>query len=84
MAPAFAWSHADIKSRLIAVMLGRLRLTIEDCIEHYKELSTKAFTKHRTIHPLHAHFDTGELEKAIKSVVGPEEALKDPTPLCKV
>jgi patatin-like phospholipase/acyl hydrolase len=30
---------------LIAIMLGRLRLTVDECIDEYKKLSDKVFTK---------------------------------------
>ncbi|KAE9364538.1 FabD/lysophospholipase-like protein [Stipitochalara longipes BDJ] len=65
---------------IIAVMLGRLRMSIADCRKAYEEISQQAFT------PLHSKanfvvsafsfwnvgstFDEKELEKAIKEVIG--------------
>ncbi|KFY16292.1 hypothetical protein V492_01439 [Pseudogymnoascus sp. VKM F-4246] len=65
--------------RIIAVMLGRLRMSIADCRKAYEEISKQAFT------PLHSKanvvasafgfwkvgstFDEKELEKAIKDVI---------------
>jgi hypothetical protein len=31
--------------RLIAIMLGRLRMSVDDCIDEYKSLSSRVFTK---------------------------------------
>jgi hypothetical protein len=30
---------------LIAIMLGRLRMSVDDCIDEYKSLSSRVFTK---------------------------------------
>ena len=79
---------------LIAVMLGRLRMTIEDCIEAYTSLSDRVFEKtaHRvTIRgKLQGRFDATALENAIKQIlkargISEYSLLKDsPDASCKV
>ena len=76
--------------RIIAIMLGRLHMSVEECIAAYVELSNNVFQKKHYL-PVHingklkARFDSTELEKAVRSTVktqdpgGTEEALlKDP------
>ena len=54
-------------------MLGRLEMSIEDCIEKYIELSDAIFVKKR--HRLRLNtdiqgrFDTDELERSIKNII---------------
>ncbi|KAH0562548.1 hypothetical protein GP486_002769 [Trichoglossum hirsutum] len=85
---------------LIAIMLGRLRMSLRDCEKAYLQLSERIFNPKR--HSLHAFgkakdflmangkFDSQALEDAIKEVVVsiakmPEgELLQDPEPECKV
>jgi hypothetical protein len=59
--------------RLIAVMLGRLRMSIDECIDAYLSLSDRIFQKkkHRvTINGnLQGRFDSEELARAMKEVV---------------
>jgi calcium-independent phospholipase A2-gamma len=82
---------------LIAVMLGRLKMSISDCLEHYRALSDQAFSKKNLLKrawdgelsPLDAHYDTTKLEEAIKSVVndlGSPQLLReeDENPSCKM
>ncbi|KAI1802169.1 FabD/lysophospholipase-like protein [Daldinia bambusicola] len=58
---------------IIAIMLGRLGMTIEDCIIAYKRLAKKAFTpKRRFLHlplPPSGAYSAKALEAAIKEVV---------------
>lgn len=58
---------------LIAIMLGRLRMTVDECIRDYRALSTKVFTrKHRLLSirgHLQGRYDSKALEEAIKDVV---------------
>jgi predicted acylesterase/phospholipase RssA len=75
-------------------MLGRLQMTVDDCIHAYTTLSARVFQKKR--HRLtfkgnvQGRFDSDELEQAIKDIVQdqklPRDALlKDsPTAKCKV
>ncbi|KAL8330853.1 hypothetical protein RB593_001686 [Gaeumannomyces tritici] len=78
---------------LIAVMLGRLRMSVDECIEAYTSLSDKVFEKkcHRvTIKgKLQGRFDSAELERAIKQIVqqrgqAEDALLKDLQAPCKV
>lgn len=62
-------------------MLGRLKMSIKDCIKAYLELSVQAFSKRNLLtralkgelSPLDPHFDTNKLTAAIKSVVSSED-----------
>lgn len=58
---------------LIAVMLGRLEMTVDACINAYSELSSKVLEKkaHRVNikGQLQGRFGAAELEKAIKKIV---------------
>ena len=79
---------------LIAIMLGRLRMTIDDCIDAYTSLSDKVFEKkaHRVNikGKLQGRFDTAALEQTIKKILADcgfsaETLLKDPADgACKV
>ena len=75
-------------------MLGRLRMSISDCIDAYLQLSDSIFQKKRhkvTIKGnIQGRFDSDELERAVKEVIarqGLQEhaLLKDEVPTaCKV
>ncbi|KAI4139929.1 MAG: hypothetical protein L6R39_006038 [Caloplaca ligustica] len=58
---------------LIAIMLGRLKLSIDECIESYLSISEQVFQKKRhrvtTKGNIQGRFDSTELERAIKQVV---------------
>ncbi|KAI1658195.1 FabD/lysophospholipase-like protein [Daldinia decipiens] len=58
---------------IIAIMLGRLGMTVEDCINAYKSLAKEAFTpKRRLIHlplPPTGIYSAKALERAIEAVV---------------
>ncbi|KAL1835370.1 hypothetical protein VTJ49DRAFT_6917 [Mycothermus thermophilus] len=78
---------------LIAIMLGRLRMTVDECIDAYTTLSDRVFEKqtHRvTIKgKLQGRFDSAELERAVKTILvkrGLDEdaLLNDPDSPCKV
>ncbi|KAH7372236.1 hypothetical protein BKA66DRAFT_423213 [Pyrenochaeta sp. MPI-SDFR-AT-0127] len=59
--------------KLIAVMLGRLRMSVDDCITEYLRLSDRVFrrTRHRVTvkGKVQGRFDSEELERAVKEVV---------------
>ena len=67
-------------------MLGRLRMSVEDCITAYMSLSQRAFSKmnilqrvrHGKIAPTDAHYDTRTLEEAIVTIIKESLALEDP------
>ena len=78
---------------LIAVMLGRLRMTVDECVTAYTTLSDRVFEKksHRVNikGKLQGRFDAAELERAIKQILrgrGLDEnaLLKDVDAPCKV
>ncbi|KAL9622167.1 MAG: hypothetical protein Q9160_003510 [Pyrenula sp. 1 TL-2023] len=80
---------------IIAIMLGRLKMSIDECIKAYANLSDRVFRKkHRRIDlkngNLQGRFDAQELEKAIKEIIverrlPEDELLKDsPGAPCKV
>ncbi|KAM0280210.1 hypothetical protein ACHAQH_004167 [Verticillium albo-atrum] len=78
---------------LLAVMLGRLRMSIDDCINSYMSLSDEVFGKKNGVLRLNgqvrARFDSIVLERAIKKIVvqtGHDEdaLLKDASNKCRV
>jgi patatin-like phospholipase/acyl hydrolase len=79
---------------IIAIMLGRLQMTVDDCINAYTSLSDKVFEKsgHRvTINgQIRGRFDAAKLERTLKQVLvdrgfDEDALLKDsPDALCKV
>ncbi|KAF2203800.1 FabD/lysophospholipase-like protein [Delitschia confertaspora ATCC 74209] len=66
-------STGGMKRRLIAIMLGRLYMTVDECIDAYISLSDRVFQKQRhrmTIKgQVQGRFDSDELERAIKEIV---------------
>lgn len=58
---------------LIAIMLGRLQMSVDECINEYKKLSSKVFTKvrHRLDYTLgiQGRFDHSALEDSIRSLL---------------
>ncbi|GFF30788.1 calcium-independent phospholipase A2-gamma [Aspergillus udagawae] len=79
---------------LIAIMLGRLKMDVDQCIDAYVRLSRQAFTRKNYI-PVtlrgnfRARFNTKKLEQALKTVVveqGLDEdaLLQDPDTSCRV
>ncbi|KAJ5811278.1 hypothetical protein N7474_007579, partial [Penicillium riverlandense] len=79
---------------LIAIMLGRLHMTVDECIDAYTCLSNKVFEKkkHRVTMKgqIQGRFDTAKLERAVKQILSdrsfdPDTLLKDsPNAPCKV
>jgi hypothetical protein len=82
------------KRRLIAIMLGRLRMTVDECIDAYVSLSDRVFQKQRhrvTIKgQVQGRFDSEKLERAIKEIVAKQGLAEDallkdaPDAKCKV
>ncbi|KAI9662792.1 MAG: hypothetical protein M1829_006136, partial [Trizodia sp. TS-e1964] len=67
---------------LIAIMLGRLRMSVSDCIEAYLTLSDRIFQKkkHSPISfkgKLQSRFDSNELEQAVKDVLKAQDLDED-------
>jgi patatin-like phospholipase/acyl hydrolase len=78
---------------LIAIMLGRLGMSVDECIEAYTSLSDKVFKKtgHRVKinGNLQGRFDASELERAVKRILverglGEDALFKDFDAPCKV
>ncbi|KAI4610293.1 hypothetical protein J4E80_008057 [Alternaria sp. BMP 0032] len=78
---------------LIAVMLGRLRMSVKDCIAAYLSLSERVFRKPRSgftiLGKVRSRFDSEELARAVKKVISAQglaedSLLKDSDAACKV
>jgi len=69
--PAYLTS-TDQVCRIIAIMLGRLRMTVDECIRAYKKVAQQAFTLKRTsilpARPTGA-FSAKALEAAVKQTI---------------
>ena len=63
---------ANIPS-LMAIMLGRLEMTIDECISAYATLSDRIFQKQRhrvkINGQMQGRFDTAELERSVKEII---------------
>ncbi len=86
--------------RIIAIMLGRLRMTLQECEDAYLDLSKEIFTPRsqgswnplwstKTFLDVRGRFDSKVLEEAIKKYIQkmnfPDDILlKDDKPECKV
>lgn len=78
---------------LIALMLGRLRMTVAECVDAYRELMPAIFekSKHRysiSKGKLQGRYDGKALEDGVKSILKrlnkkPDELLKDPGSTCR-
>lgn len=101
--PVQPWEEFDMiggtsTGGLLAVMLGRLRMTLADCQAAYLQLSERIFNPRR--HKLNfagqakdfllanGRFDSDELEAAIKEILvdrcSVDELLQENDPKCKV
>lgn len=81
---------------LIAVMLGRLRMSVADCIAAYLSLSKRVFCKYKSRHRVtikgkaQGRFDSEELARAVREVVAQQGLAEDallkdePDATCKV
>lgn len=69
---------------LIAIMLGRLEMTIDECIDAYQRLSKDVFGEKKTRGfvnrnlELKAQYDSAKLERVVKTFDGAEELLASP------
>ncbi|KAJ7857870.1 acyl transferase/acyl hydrolase/lysophospholipase [Mycena leptocephala] len=63
--------------RLIALMLGRLRMSIKDAVKAYGELSKEVFLDVKS-QGSDGRFKASKLEKTIKGIVGTHSASQDP------
>ncbi|KAJ7841443.1 acyl transferase/acyl hydrolase/lysophospholipase [Mycena leptocephala] len=62
---------------LIALMLGRLRMSVKDTVKAYGELSKEVFLDVKS-QGSDGRFKASKLEKAIKGIVGAHSASQDP------
>lgn len=79
---------------LIAIMLGRLKMSVQECINVYHEFSLEAFTRKRWIPVsirgnVKERFDSKRLKMALRKVlvkygVGEEALLRDSDLSCRV
>lgn len=62
-------------------MLGRLKMSIDDCIDAYLSLSDRIFQKKRhrvTVKgTIQGRFDSEELERAVKEIVAAQDLQED-------
>lgn len=75
-------------------MLGRLEMTVEECIAHYTSLSDKVFEKKSSRVSvqgnLRGRFDAAALERAVKQILSDHNLNEDmllkgtPDSICKV
>jgi hypothetical protein len=71
--------------RLIAIMLGRLDMTIDECIEAYNDLSSKIFGQNHdsTVALGHNRYSSSKFEETVKEFIekrtGDRESLMMPT-----
>jgi len=82
-------SKADsVEYRLIAVMLGRLRMSIQECISAYLELSNKVFQPYKsamygfassalTQRDIEGRFNSEALETALKTTLKAQDQSED-------
>jgi hypothetical protein len=65
----------NIVDRLIAIMLGRLEMDVDECISAYRELMKSIFEKKSSRLPMNwkgqtkSQFNSAKLERAIKNVI---------------
>ena len=75
---------------LLALMLGRLRMSVQECIDEYLEMSRVAFTpKPRNFFKGSQKYDEAAFEKKLKGIVGKRSSpdaplLDEPDSPCKV
>lgn len=65
----FDFMYGTSTGGLIATMLGRLRMSIPQCLKIYREVSDGLFGKRRSRLPLTTKYYSGPLELAVKKVV---------------
>lgn len=66
----FDFMYGTSTGGLIAIMLGRLRMRIEECLESYRLVGDKLFGHRRSILPLATKYHHEPLEEAVQDIVG--------------
>lgn len=65
----FDFMYGTSTGGLIATMLGRLRMSVPDCLVYYKVVGNSLFAHRRNVLPLGTKYKHKPLEKAVKEIV---------------
>lgn len=65
----FDYMYGTSTGGLISVMLGRLRMTVPQCLEIYRDVGDNLFGKRRNMLPLATKYHHKPLEKAVQRIV---------------
>ncbi|KAF2237351.1 FabD/lysophospholipase-like protein [Viridothelium virens] len=65
----FDYMYGTSTGGLIATLLGRLRLTVPQCLEIYREVGNDLFGTKRSVVPFATKYDHRPLEEAVKKIV---------------
>jgi hypothetical protein len=65
----FDYMYGTSTGGLISVMLGRLRMTVPQCLELYREVGNNLFGHRRSILPLATKYSHKPLEQAVQRIV---------------
>ncbi|KAK5117162.1 hypothetical protein LTR85_008930 [Meristemomyces frigidus] len=66
----FDFMYGTSTGGLISTMLGRLRMTVSDCLELYRKVGDDLFGKQRSRIPLKTKYYHQPLERAVQDIVG--------------
>ncbi|KAF2203896.1 FabD/lysophospholipase-like protein [Delitschia confertaspora ATCC 74209] len=69
LAHYFDYMYGTSTGGLIAVMLGRLRMTVPQCLEIYRKVGNDLFGHRRSVLPLATKYRHKPLEKAVQAIV---------------
>ena len=65
----FDYMYGTSTGGLISVMLGRLRMTVPQCLEIYRDVGDDLFGKRRSVLPLATKYRHKPLEQAVQRIV---------------
>lgn len=65
----FDYMYGTSTGGLIAVMLGRLRMTVPQCLDIYREVGNDLFGHRRSVLPLATKYSHKPLERAVQRIV---------------
>ena len=65
----FDFMYGTSTGGLIATLLGRLRLTVPQCLEIYREVGNDLFGTKRSVVPFATKYDHRPLEEAVKNII---------------
>lgn len=66
----FDFMYGTSTGGLIAIMLGRLRMRIEECMETYRMVGDRLFGHRRSVIPMATKYKHEPLEEAVQQIVG--------------